>query len=163
MKRILGIDPGLNTTGYGIIDVSSGRIRLCEAGVIRSRMKASLAEKVKEIHDGVCEVIDDHRPDVVVMEELYSHYDHPMAAIQMGHARGCICLAAAQANIAVTSYSATKIKKSLTGNGHASKEQIQRAIQLLLGLEKPPEPPDVADALAVALCQGEYGRCTANK
>ena len=155
MKRILGIDPGLNTTGYGVIDVSSGRVHLLEAGVVRSRSKAPLAEKVKEIHDGIREVIDDHHPEAMVMEELYSHYDHPMAAIQMGHARGCICLAAAQSGLAVTSYAATKIKKSLTGNGHASKEQIQRAIQLLLGLEKRPEPPDVADALAVALCHVE--------
>ena len=156
MKRILGIDPGLNTTGYGVIDVSSGKVRLLEAGVVRSRPKAPLEEKVKEIHDGICEVIEEHRPNVMVMEELYSHYDHPMAAIQMGHARGCICLAAAQAGIAVTSYAATKVKKSLTGNGHASKQQIQRAIQLLLGLEKLPEPPDVADALAVALSHVEH-------
>ena len=157
MKRILGIDPGLNTTGYGVIDVSSSKVWLLEAGVVRSRTKASLAEKVKEIYDGIHEVIDEQHPDAVAMEELYSHYDHPAAAIQMAHARGCICLAAAQAGLTVTSYAATKIKKSLTGNGHASKEQIQRAIQMLLGLEKIPTPPDVADALAVALCMSSLG------
>jgi len=152
MKRILGIDPGLNTTGYGVIDVSSGNVRLLEAGVVRSRSK-DLSERVKEIYEGIREVVEEHHPDTVAMEELYSHYDHPTAAILMAHARGCICLAAAQSGVTVTSYAATKIKKSLTGNGHASKEQMQRAIQLVLSLEKLPEPPDVADALAVALCR----------
>ena len=152
MKRILGIDPGLNTTGYGVIDVVGKNVRLLEAGVVRSRSK-DLSERVKEIYDGIREVIEEHHPDMVALEELYSHYDHPTAAILMAHARGCICLAAAQAGVTVTSYAATKIKKSLTGNGHASKEQMQRAVQLVLGLDKLPEPPDVADALAVALCR----------
>ena len=151
MRRILGIDPGLNTTGYGVIDVSGNTVRLLEGGVVRSRSK-NLAGKVKEIYDGIREVIEEHRPDTVAMEELYAHYDRPTAAILMGHARGCICLAAAQAGLGVASYAATKIKKALTGNGRASKEQMQRAIQLVLGLDKLPEPPDVADALAVALC-----------
>ncbi len=157
MKRILGIDPGLNTTGYGVIDVSSGKVRLLEAGVVRSRSK-ELAEKVKEIYDGVREVIETFHPDAMALEELYSHYDRPTTAILMGHARGCICLAAAQAGLDVTSYAATKIKKILTGNGHAPKDQMQRAIQLELGLGKVPEPPDVADALAVALCRFYHGR-----
>ena len=151
MKRIVGIDPGLNTTGYGVIDVSSGRVRLLEAGIVCSRSK-DFAERVKEIYDGVREVIETFHPDTVAMEQLYSHYAHPKTAILMGHARGCICLAAAQAGLAVTSYAATKIKKTLTGSGRAAKDQVQRAIQLELGLDKIPEPSDVADALAIALC-----------
>ena len=157
MKRVLGIDPGLNTTGYGVIDVSTGRVRLLEAGVVRSRSK-DLAEKVKEIYDGVSEVIEAFHPDTVAMEQLYTHYDRPTTAILMGHARGCICLAAAQKGLQVTSYAATKIKKFLTGSGRASKDQMQRAIQLELGLDRTPEPPDVADALAVALCKVYQGR-----
>jgi crossover junction endodeoxyribonuclease RuvC len=89
---------------------------------------------------------------VMALEELYSHYDRPRTAILMGHARGVICLAAAQAGIPVLHYSATQIKRILTGSGRASKAQVQRAIQRELALSDPPEPPDVADALAAALC-----------
>ena len=157
MKAILGIDPGLNTTGYGVIDVSSGKVRLLEAGIVRSGSK-KLAEKIQEIYDGVREVIESFSPEIVAMEQLYSHYDRPTTAILMGHARGAICLAAAQSDIEVVSYAATKVKKILTGSGRASKDQIQRAIKLELGLDKYPDPPDVADALAIALCQFYHGR-----
>jgi len=157
MKKILGIDPGLNTTGYGVIDVSSGKVRLLEAGIVRSQSK-HLAAKVGEIYSGVREVIEMLSPDVVAMEQLYTHYDRPTTAILMGHARGCICLAADQSKIEVVSYGATKVKKMLTGSGRATKDQMQRAIKLELGLEKYPEPPDVADALAIALCHFYHGR-----
>jgi crossover junction endodeoxyribonuclease RuvC len=157
MKTILGIDPGLNTTGYGVIDVSMGKVRLLEAGVVRSHAK-EVASKVKEIYDGVREVIEMFSPEVMAMEQLYTHYDRPTVAIKMGHARGCICLAAAQSGIEVVSYGATKIKKLLTGSGRATKDQMQRAIKLELGLEQYPDPPDVADALAVALCHRYHGR-----
>ncbi|MGL4594316.1 MAG: crossover junction endodeoxyribonuclease RuvC [Thermoguttaceae bacterium] len=163
MKKILGIDPGLNTTGYGVIDVSSGQVRLLEAGVVRSQSKL-LAEKVNEIYDGIREVIEMFSPDAIALEQLYSHYDRPTTAILMGHARGVLCLAAAQSKIAVTSYSATKVKKILTGSGRATKDQMQRAIKLELRLEQYPEPPDVADALAIALCHFYHGRfATAEK
>jgi len=151
MKTILGIDPGLNTTGYGVLDVSSGKIKLLEGGVVRSRSN-QLAEKIKEIYEGVAEVIAAYQPQSLALEELYSHYDRPKTAILMGHARGAICLAAAQGGIPVFSYAATQIKKILTGNGRAGKDQMQRAIQLEFSLKEPPEPPDVADALAIALC-----------
>ena len=157
MKTILGIDPGLNTTGYGVIDVSTGKVRLLEAGVVKSRSK-TLAHKIKEIYDGVREVIDMFSPEVLAMEQLYTHYDRPTTAILMGHARGCICLAAAQSDIDVVSYEATKVKKLLTGSGRATKDQVQRAIKLELGLEQYPDPPDVADALALALCHRYHGR-----
>lgn len=156
MKTILGIDPGLNTTGYGVIDVSGNRVRLLEAGIVRSRSK-SLPEKAKEIYDGVRDVIESLSPEIVAMEQLYTHYDRPTTAILMGHARGCICLAAAQSGLDVVSYAATKVKKILTGSGRATKDQMQRAIKLELGLERYPEPPDVADALAVALCHAFHG------
>ncbi len=151
MSVILGIDPGLNTTGYGVLDSVGKRVKLLEGGVIRSKSKV-LAEKIKEIHDGVCEVIAAFEPKELALEELYSHYDRPTTAILMGHARGAICLAAAQSGISVHSYAATQVKKILTGNGHANKDQMQRAIQLELALPQYPEPPDVADALAIALC-----------
>ena len=157
MKAILGIDPGLNTTGYAVLDVSTGKVRLLEAGVVRSRNR-ELAQKIKEIYDGVREVMEMFSPEVMAMEELYSHYDRPTTAILMGHARGCICLAAAQSGIEVASYAATQVKKLLTGSGRATKDQVQRAVKLELGLENYPEPPDVADAIALALCHRYHGR-----
>jgi crossover junction endodeoxyribonuclease RuvC len=150
--RILGIDPGLNTTGYGVLDFTSKQPRLVEAGVVRGKASAQLAERVKEIHDGVADVIATLKPEVLAIEELYSHYDRPTTAILMGHARGVILLAAAEAGIPVTSYASTQIKKTITGNGHAAKWQMQEAIRRELNLPAVPEPPDVADALAIALC-----------
>jgi len=152
--RILGIDPGLNTTGYGVIDFASREPRLIEAGVVRSKASgsASLAERIREIHDGVADVITSLKPEVLAIEELYSHYDRPTTAILMGHARGAILLAGAQAGIEVVPYAATQIKKTITGNGHAAKWQMQEAIRRELNLPSVPEPPDVADALAIALC-----------
>ncbi len=150
--RILGVDPGLNITGYGVLEASDGRLRLCEAGVIRGRCHGSLVERLAEIHAGIRDVIASLRPSVMALEELYSHYDRPRTAILMGHARGVICLAAAESGISVSPYPATQIKKVLTGSGRASKSQMQRAIQYELGLGQLPEPADVADALAVALC-----------
>jgi crossover junction endodeoxyribonuclease RuvC len=161
MKILLGIDPGLNTTGYGVIDVSDGKVHLVEAGIVRSSSKI-LSRKIKEIYDGIHEVIESFNPNSVALEQLYSHYDRPTTAILMGHARGCICLAAAQAGIDVHSYAATKVKKILTGNGHATKDQIQRAIKLELNLNIEPNPPDVADALAIAICHFYHGRLNIN-
>ena len=150
--RILGIDPGLNITGYGVLEAVGGRLRLCEAGVGRGKSRGALTKRLVEIHDGVAEVIASLKPEVMALEELYSHYDRPRTAILMGHARGVICLAAAKAEIPVVHYAATQIKRILTGSGRAPKAQVQRAIQRELALSAPPEPPDVADALAAALC-----------
>jgi crossover junction endodeoxyribonuclease RuvC len=150
--RILGIDPGLNITGYGVLDADNGRLRLCEAGVVRGKSKGSLTKRLVEIHEGVADVIASLHPNVMALEELYSHYERPRTAILMGHARGVICLAAAEADIPVVHYAATQIKRILTGSGRASKTQVQRAIQRELSLSTVPDPPDVADALAAALC-----------
>lgn len=156
---ILGIDPGLNITGYGVLDVSTGHARLLEAGAIRSSGK-TLPSRIKDIYDGVVEVIEAYRPDVLALEQLYSLYKRPETAILMGHVRGAICLAAEQAGIEVVSYAATKIKKTMTGMGHAPKDQMQRAVQLELRLPQPPSPPDVADAIAVAFCHFAEARQT---
>jgi crossover junction endodeoxyribonuclease RuvC len=149
--RVLGIDPGLNTTGYGVLDSVAGQPALVEAGVVRGKKGCSLAERVQEIHHGVADVIASLKPEALAIEELYSHYDRPTTAILMGHARGVILLAAAKAGIAVDSYPSTLIKKTITGNGHAPKWQMQEAIRRELNLPATPEPPDVADALAIAL------------
>ena len=150
--RILGIDPGLNVTGYGVLQLFSGGPKLCEAGVVRGGQGAPLAERLEAIHQGVAEVITSLEPSSVAVEELYTHYERPRTAILMGHARGVIFLAASQAELPVFGYAATQVKKVVTGNGRAPKTQIQEAVRRELGLECPVEPADVADALAIALC-----------
>jgi len=150
--RILGVDPGLQVAGYAVIDEGP---RVCEAGVIRSsegRAAAEMAPRLVALYNGLVEVIDQFQPTVAVMEQLYAHYAHPRTAILMGHARGALMLAAGQRGLQVISYSATQIKKTITGSGRAGKDQVQRTIQNELNLAVLPEPPDVADALAVALC-----------
>lgn len=148
--RILGIDPGLQVTGYAVLEAGP---KIVEAGVIQSEGAGKeLAPRIHSLHQGLVEVIEQFKPGVMAVEQLYAHYEHPRTAILMGHARGVILLAAAQHNLAVVSYNATRIKKTVTGNGRASKDQVQRTIQRELGLATLPEPPDVADALAAALC-----------
>ena len=154
-QRILGIDPGLQITGYGVIEAGPRGPIVCEAGVIRSpvgRTNADLAERLHTLYIGIEEVIRQYQPVSMAVEQLYAHYQHPRTAVLMAHARGIYFLAAAQHQMPVVSYNATRIKKTVTGNGRASKEQVQRTIQRELGLAKLPEPPDVADALAAALC-----------
>ena len=111
-----------------------------------------MASRVLAVYEGVVEIIEQFMPAAVAVEQLYAHYKHPRTAILMGHARGVIFLAAAQHAVPVVSYYATRIKKTVTGSGRASKEQMQRTIQRELGLAQAPDPPDVADALAAALC-----------
>ena len=153
--RILGLDPGLQVTGYAVLEARQGAPRVCEAGIIRSaesRDATDMAQRVRHLYDGIVEVLDQFKPGIVVVEQLFAHYDHPRTAILMAHARGVLFLAAAQRDLPVVSYNATRIKKAITGNGRASKEQVQRTVQRELGLATLPEPPDVADALATALC-----------
>lgn len=154
---VLGIDPGLNVTGYGVLRITASGPQLHEAGVIRSHRRDSLESRLREIHDGVAEVLASFQLTAMAIEELYTHYERPQVAILMGHARGGILLAAAQANVPVISYAATRIKKILTGNGRAPKSQMQQAVCHELGLGEPPEPADVADALAIALCHHYLG------
>lgn len=152
--RILGIDPGLQLTGYGVIDFSPAKSRLVDGGVIRLNPKQSIASRLVELERELDEIIKEHSPAVVAVEELYAHYAHPRTAILMGHARGVILLCAQRAGVAIEAFAANRIKQSITGHGHASKMQMQRAVQFMFGLKKLPEPPDVADALSVAVCCG---------
>ena len=149
---ILGIDPGLNITGYGVLDVGGHKPRMVEAGVIRTSRKDSMQQKLRTLHVGVHDILNSFQISAFAMEELYSHYERPTTAIIMGHARGVLCLAAAEKEIQFFSYAATQIKKMNTGNGRAPKSQIQTAVMRTLNLQQIPEPPDVADALAIALC-----------
>jgi crossover junction endodeoxyribonuclease RuvC len=150
--RILGIDPGLNVTGYAAVDYTGREPTIVEAGTIRTDAKAAMAARVGQIHADLTGLLEELKPDVVAIEKLYAHYKHPRTSILMAHARGIVILAAEQAGVAVRNLAATEVKKSLTGNGHASKTQVQRAVAALCDLDAPPEPPDVADALAIAIC-----------
>lgn len=150
--RVLGIDPGLIVTGYGVIEAQRDVCRVLEAGVVRTNIKSSMALRLRELAAEIEAIIKQFEPEVLAVEELYSHYGHPKTAIIMGHARGIVFLKAAEAGLTVIPYASTRIKKSLTGNGRASKRQMQRMITSALALGKVPEPPDAADALAVALC-----------
>ena len=150
--RILGLDPGLNITGYGILERKDNNIKIVEAGVIKPNSKLPLENRLLELGDELDNIISQFKPDLIAIEELYSHYGHPKTAIIMGHARGILFYKAAESKIGVTSYASTKIKNSLTGNGRASKQQVQYMVTSTLNLTQLPEPADVADALAVALC-----------
>lgn len=154
-QRILGIDPGLDVTGYAVLEAGPSGPLVCEAGVVRGasgRSKADLALRLQNLYSGLIEVIDQFRPEAAALEQLFAHYQHPRTAILMAHARGVLLLAAAQRGLPVWSFAASRIKKTITGSGRAAKDQVQRAIMQELGLPTLPEPPDVADAVAAALC-----------
>jgi crossover junction endodeoxyribonuclease RuvC len=153
LNRVVGIDPGLNVTGYAVVEPSGSGALVVEAGVIRPGSGcAGLGQRLAWIHRGIVEVLEAFPPAAVALEQVHSHPKYPRTAILMAHARGAIVLAAAQRGTPVVGYAPTRIKKTLTGSGRAPKAQIQRAIMIELGLERLPEPHDVADACAVALC-----------
>jgi len=154
--RILVVDPGLRITGYGVIDYRPLRPILVDGGVIRLKEKTPIPSRLAELETELDALFEEHQPEICAVEQLYSHYAHPRTAILMGHARGIILLVAARRGVQIEQFAANRIKQSVSGNGHASKVQMQRAIAARWNLATPPEPPDVADALAVALCCGEH-------
>lgn len=156
--RVVGIDPGLNVTGYAVVEPAARGPYVIEAGVIRPRGAVSMGMRLDSIHQGVVEVLDAFTPIALALEQVHSHIKHPRTAILMAHARGVIVLAAAQRGVPVFGYAAARIKKTLTGSGKAPKEQMQHAIRTELGLDRLPEPHDVADACAVALCHYQISR-----
>jgi crossover junction endodeoxyribonuclease RuvC len=152
---VLGIDPGLRVTGYALLSCNDGSIDLLEAGTLKTVDSDTLENRLKTLYDGLEEVISEFKPDSVSVERLYSHYRHPQTSVVMGHARGVVYLCAANHSIPLSSYASTRIKKALTGNGRASKIQVQRAVQSIFKLADLPKPPDIADAIAAALCHVE--------
>lgn len=165
---VLGVDPGLRRTGYSIVRAGLGAVRpggsagtaawplrdvtLIEAGLVRLDAKAPLEARLVELEQSLGEIIDRHHPTTLACEQLYAHYKHPRTAILMAHARGVILSLAARRHLGILNIAATHVKKFLTGGGHASKPQMQRAVAFTLGLAAPPEPHDVADAIAIGLC-----------
>ncbi|MFT3684516.1 MAG: crossover junction endodeoxyribonuclease RuvC [Phycisphaerales bacterium] len=166
--RVLGIDPGLRLTGYACIEPASGAggrtsvlrsrdpavpagARIIEAGVFRLDVKSSVSDRLAELHTDLSELLDRAKPELVAVEQLYAHYAHPATAIVMGHARGVILLSVRRANVPLVELRPNEVKKAATGYGHAAKDQMQKAMQFQFGLKELPKPPDVADALAIAL------------
>lgn len=148
---MLGVDPGTTATGYGVVErPDAGPHRLVECGVIRLPAGDPLERRLAAIHDALTDLIARHRPDVMAVEDVFVA-KNPRGALVLGHARGVILLAAAQAGLAVTSYSPAVIKKAVVGAGAATKEQVQRMIAQLLRLKTAPSPSDAADGVAVAL------------
>jgi crossover junction endodeoxyribonuclease RuvC len=160
--RVIGIDPGLNVTGYGVVECRAADVKLLEAGVIRSPRSQgdNLPARLESLFTGLQELMDEFHPQTMCLEEVYAHAGYPRTSILMGHARGVICLAARVARVPVVSFSARRIKQAVTGNGNASKMQVQRAVQQFFALDRIPHPPDVADALATALCYVNWSRHT---
>ena len=148
----LGIDPGLNRTGYAVLERTVRGPVLREGGVIRSTPTLTLAERVHEIGTGLREVIAQYHPQAMAIEQIFSMSKHPKTAILLAHARGAILFAAAESRLPIIHYAPRQIKKLLTGSGAATKEQMQLAVQRELRLKSLLEPNDVADATGVALC-----------
>lgn len=149
--RILGVDPALCITGYGIIDFNNKRLSLVKAGAVLTSPRQKLPERLDAVYQAIVDLIVAHRPQVMVLEKLYAHYRHPVTAYILGQARGVICLACARQKVALVEYAATQVKKSIVGRGRASKYQVQRMVLALLGLNTAPKYPDVTDALALAI------------
>lgn len=149
--RVLGIDPALRVTGYGVVEWHANRFRLIEAGVIAPHPGNALEIRLRELHAAVTEIISATSPDLIVIEELYTTYRNLQTAIMMGHARGVLALAGAQAGLPIQTLGHTRVKRALIGSGAASKNQVNAMITQLLGLRRAPRSNDVSDALALAI------------
>ncbi len=149
--RVFGIDPGSGRTGYGCIDSSSGRHRVVICGSLAAPRTATFPQQLEAIHAGLAALLARVRPDCVAVENIF-HARSARSALKLGHARGVALLAASEARLPVVEYAPAEIKRAVVGYGRAEKPQVQQMIKLLLGLDAPPSPHDVADALAVAIC-----------
>ena len=149
--KIIGIDPGLVQTGYGIINVNNNQTSLIDYGIIKPPPKDSLANRLLAIFNDVCEIISNHDPQIFAIEEVF-YGKNVKSSMRLGQARGASMVAAASKGIPVYEYSARKVKQSVTGNGNAHKTQVQFMVKAKLKMDHNPEPIDASDALAIALC-----------
>ena len=150
--KILGIDPGLIQTGFGLINIkNNNEIKLIDYGIIKPLLKDTLPKRLLTIFYDICEIIKIHKPQIFVIEDIF-YGKNVKSAMRLGQARGAAMVAAATNEIPIYEYSARKVKQSITGNGNAHKEQVQFMVKVRLGMDKMPEPIDASDALAVALC-----------
>ena len=149
--RVLGVDPGLTRTGWALLVAEGRRYRLLSAGVLAPRPAAELGHRLAEGYDRFSAILEEWKPDVVVMEDIFTAPRYPAAALKMAHLRGVLCLAAAQAGLEVVPLTATTVKQRLTGNGHASKEQVQRMVFELCDISAAKTASDLSDAIALAI------------
>lgn len=152
---VLGIDPGLTTTGYGIIEEHAGREGVVAHGVIRTDPAAADADRLRELHEDVQTLVAEHRPGLAAIEQVFVNRNR-RTAVAVARASGVILLALAEQGLAVAEYTPSAVKMALTGSGSADKQQMQKVVAMRLGLEQTPQPPDAADALAVALCHLQH-------
>lgn len=151
---ILGVDPGSHVTGYGLINSNGEENTLIESGIIECPDKISLPEKLREIFEGLTQIIKKNHPHHFAIEKAF-YSKNAKSALVMGEARGAAILAAAKSNIPIGEYSPKEVKCAIVGTGNASKSQVQYMVKKLLKLEELPQPQDAADALAVALCHAQ--------
>ncbi|HSH45905.1 MAG TPA: crossover junction endodeoxyribonuclease RuvC [Longimicrobiales bacterium] len=156
--KILGVDPGTAATGYGVVVRDNGGPgTLVECGVVRTTASQDLPVRLREIRDGLAEVMERHAPDLVAVESIF-YGRNVRTTVLLGHARGVILLAAAERGLEVADYSPAEIKNAIVGTGRATKEQVQFMVKKLLRLKEVPRPADAADGVAVALCHLNTGR-----
>jgi crossover junction endodeoxyribonuclease RuvC len=148
---VLGIDPGLANTGYGVVQRRAGALVALDGGVVETRAGVAQERRLADIHARIVELLEEHRPDAVALEELYFG-QNVRTAFAVGQARGVIMLAAGQHGLPCTSYTPQKVKSAVCGSGRAQKDQVARMVQTLLSLTELPRPDHAADALAVAIC-----------
>lgn len=148
---IIGIDPGTQITGYGIIELVQGACRPVDYGCVRPPIKFKLSERYLVLFNAIEELLDRYRPDVLAVETQYVQ-KNVQSAIKLGMARGVAIIAAKRKGLPVFEYSPTKAKSAVVGSGRASKQQVQGMVKTLLGLQELPQPEDAADALALAIC-----------
>ena len=149
--KILGVDPGLYISGYGLIDWKNNKATLIEAGIVKTKKDDASEKRLEDIYKTMLGLFKKYTPEAVALEKLYSHHRHPTTSYVLGQARGMICLICSQLNIPLHEYPSTHIKKAVIGRGRASKEQVQRMVQQFLGIKHTPKYFDITDALAVAL------------
>jgi crossover junction endodeoxyribonuclease RuvC len=150
LGRVLGIDPGLVATGYGLLERTARGCAVVSAGVVTTTTDRTFETRLRVIYDGIRDVLLKHQTDAVVLEGLYTEYRFPRTALLMAHARGVVSLAAGECGVPVIELAPAEVKRAVAFNGAASKAQVQHAIGRLLDLAEPPHPSHVADALALA-------------
>ena len=156
MTRILGIDPGLRITGFGVLDKSGQKLAYVTSGCIKTPQQGALSERLKAILDGLAEVIADCRPEQIAIEKVFVNVN-PQSTLLLGQARGTAICAAVMHDLPVSEYTALQVKQAVVGNGHANKDQVQEMVKRLLKLAGAPSP-DAADALACAICHAHGGQ-----
>lgn len=154
---IMGIDPGIAILGYGVLSISGNKYKLIDSGALTTSSELSMPKRLSFIYENLIKLIEFHKPDAFVVEELFFN-KNAKTALTIGHARGVIILAASNLNIPIYEYTPLQVKQAIVGYGRADKKQMQQMVKILLNLKDTPKPDDVADALAVAICHGNSSK-----